>query len=90
MKLFQIENKSFSFIFKLDSLSNKTEGVFAKTEMNNKWNLQNSSFQIYHTYANDFFPSPLVEAPLELTFWYYLPTTPLGQDMTQGQFLSGV
>ena len=22
--------------------------------------------------------------------WYYLPTPPLGQDMTQGQFLSGV
>ena len=24
------------------------------------------------------------------TWWYYLPTPPLGQDMTQGQFLSGV
>ena len=24
------------------------------------------------------------------TTWYYLPTPPLGQDMTQGQFLSGV
>ena len=23
-------------------------------------------------------------------YWYYLPTPPLGQDMTQGQFLSGV
>ena len=23
-------------------------------------------------------------------WWYYLPTPPLGQDMTQGQFLSGV
>ena len=23
-------------------------------------------------------------------FWYYLPTPPLGQDMTQGQFLSEV
>ena len=22
--------------------------------------------------------------------WYYLPTPPLGQDMTQGQFLGGV
>ena len=22
--------------------------------------------------------------------WYYLPTPPLGKDMTQGQFLSGV
>ena len=22
--------------------------------------------------------------------WYYLPTPPLGQDKTQGQFLSGV
>ena len=22
--------------------------------------------------------------------WYYLPTPPLGQEMTQGQFLSGV
>ena len=22
--------------------------------------------------------------------WYYLPTPPFGQDMTQGQFLSGV
>ena len=22
--------------------------------------------------------------------WYYLPTPPLGQDMTQGQFLRGV
>ena len=22
--------------------------------------------------------------------WYYLPTSPLGQDMTQGQYLSGV
>ena len=22
--------------------------------------------------------------------WYYLPTPPLGQDITQGQFLSGV
>ncbi len=22
--------------------------------------------------------------------WYYLPTPPLGQNMTQGQFLSGV
>ena len=22
--------------------------------------------------------------------WYYLPTPPLGQDMTHGQFLSGV
>ena len=22
--------------------------------------------------------------------WFYLPTPPLGQDMTQGQFLSGV
>ena len=22
--------------------------------------------------------------------WYYLPNPPLGQDMTQGQFLSGV
>ena len=25
-----------------------------------------------------------------LWWWYYLPTPPLGQDMTQGQFLSGV
>ena len=25
-----------------------------------------------------------------LVAWYYLPTPPLGQDMTQGQFLSGV
>ena len=25
-----------------------------------------------------------------LVGWYYLPTPPLGQDMTQGQFLSGV
>ena len=25
-----------------------------------------------------------------LTHRYYLPTPPLGQDMTQGQFLSGV
>ena len=25
-----------------------------------------------------------------LSSWYYLPTPPLGQDMTQGQFLSGV
>ena len=24
------------------------------------------------------------------SFRYYLPTPPLGQDMTQGQFLSGV
>ena len=24
------------------------------------------------------------------SIWYYLPTPPLGQDMTQGQFLSGV
>ena len=22
-------------------------------------------------------------------WWYYLPTSPLGQDMTQGKFLSG-
>ena len=29
----------------------------------------------------------LVHSGLE---WYYLPTPPLGQDMTQGQFLSGV
>ena len=27
---------------------------------------------------------------LSSAFWYYLPTPPLGQDMTQGQFLSGV
>ena len=26
----------------------------------------------------------------KLLEWYYLPTPPLGQDMTQGQFLSGV
>ena len=25
-----------------------------------------------------------------LVCWYYIPTPPLGQDMTQGQFLSGV
>ena len=25
-----------------------------------------------------------------LVGWYYLPTPPLGQDMTHGQFLSGV
>ena len=25
-----------------------------------------------------------------VTWWSYLPTPPLGQDMTQGQFLSGV
>ena len=25
-----------------------------------------------------------------MTWWYYLPTSPLGQDMTQGQFFSGV
>ena len=27
---------------------------------------------------------------VNLNDWYYLPTPPLGQDMTQGQFLSGV
>ena len=27
---------------------------------------------------------------LYTSLWYYLPTPPLGQDMTQGQFLSGV
>ena len=27
---------------------------------------------------------------VEPATWYYLPTPPLGQDMTQGQFLSGV
>ena len=27
---------------------------------------------------------------LRVILWYYLPTPPLGQDMTQGQFLSGV
>ena len=27
---------------------------------------------------------------LHSLMWYYLPTPPLGQDMTQGQFLSGV
>ena len=27
---------------------------------------------------------------MDLYNWYYLPTPPLGQDMTQGQFLSGV
>ena len=26
----------------------------------------------------------------QISLWYYLPTPPLGQDMTQGQFLSGV
>ena len=25
-----------------------------------------------------------------MSWWYYLPNPPLGQDMTQGQFLSGV
>ena len=25
-----------------------------------------------------------------INIYYYLPTPPLGQDMTQGQFLSGV
>ncbi len=29
-------------------------------------------------------------ALLNTSVWYYLPTPPLGQDMTQGQFLSGV
>ena len=29
-------------------------------------------------------------SPKRKYFWYYLPTPPLGQDMTQGQFLSGV
>ena len=27
---------------------------------------------------------------LLMSDWYYLPTPPLGQDMTQSQFLSGV
>ena len=27
---------------------------------------------------------------IQIMKWYYLPTPPLGQDMTQGQFLSGV
>ena len=36
--------------------------------------------------------SPLisVDAAAEVEAWYYLPTPPLGQDMTQGQFLSRV
>ena len=32
----------------------------------------------------------LADAPIASCDWYYLPTPPLGQDMTQGQFLSGV
>ena len=30
------------------------------------------------------------EYPIPTIGWYYLPTPPLGQDMTQGQFLSGL
>ena len=31
-----------------------------------------------------------VEGQKKIVSWYYLPTPPLGKDMTQGQFLSGV
>ena len=32
----------------------------------------------------------ILDMTLNCIWWYYLPTPPLGQDMTQGQFLSGV
>ena len=39
--------------------------------------------QVYHV-------TEAVQAVVDTHYWYYLPTPPLGQDMTQGQFLSGV
>ena len=53
-----------------------------------------------HSFSKDISPNIIVIArpEFELTYYVrmyirifsYLPTPPLGQDMTQGQFLSGV
>ena len=40
-------------------------------------------------YVKNYLPSSKLNMLAERS-WYYLPTPPLGQDMTQGQFLSGV
>ena len=32
----------------------------------------------------------MISPHIYMYVWYYLPTPPLGQDMTQGQFLNGV
>ena len=47
----------------------------------------NSKRWIKVTYLNQF---PVFQIPICLWTLSYLPTPPLGQDMTQGQFLSGV
>ena len=44
----------------------------------------------YIDFGYEIKPSEVVEGEEYNNFGYYLPTPPLGQDMTQGQFLSGV
>ena len=39
-------------------------------------------------FLNSFTPKTFII--IIISHWYYLPTPPLGQDMTQGQFLSRV
>ena len=43
-----------------------------------------------YTLRDDFINEVTIFHFIQLSKRYYLPTPPLGQDMTQGQFLSGV
>ena len=45
---------------------------------------------VYSTAPGAWATISLVSLLRIFVLWYYLPTPPLGQDMTQGQFLSGV
>ena len=67
------------------------ETVFTKTEMNNEWNipfLLSSLLGIQFKYSSEFF---ICWTTWNFSFDIHIyPTPPLGQDMTQGQFLSGV